>query len=142
YMTVLIDSNILIYAINTSSPKHSEAKTFLRELRDTPVIAHQNILEAFRILTHAKYSHPMPVGSALRSLNLLCGDSQMILPNSLTFSLLQEFSTVHKLDGNRVFDAYLAATALSNDVHTIATDNVKDFAKFSGLKVTNPFAKV
>ena len=38
-----------------------------------------------------------------------------------------------------VFDAYLAATALCNGVETIATDNVRDFSKFSEIKVINPF---
>lgn len=47
----------------------------------------------------------------------------------------------HKLKTDLVFDAYLVATALSNDIDTIATDNTRDFKKFSDLNIINPFQK-
>lgn len=38
--TMLVDSNILIYAINSSSPKHRMAQEFLQTQANNIVIAH------------------------------------------------------------------------------------------------------
>lgn len=54
---MLIDSNILIYAINLDSPKSKIAQEFLKENLDNLEITHQNILESIRILTHPKFSN-------------------------------------------------------------------------------------
>lgn len=49
---MLIDSNILVYAINILSPKHKKAQNFLQENITKLEIAHQNIFETLRVLTH------------------------------------------------------------------------------------------
>ena len=65
---MLIDSNILIYAINTDSPKHKKAQGFLEENLGDLEIAHQNVLETIRVLTHGKFSNPMKLKDALRAI--------------------------------------------------------------------------
>lgn len=139
---MLIDSNILIYAINADSPKHSRAKQFLKGNVQNLRIAHQNILETLRVLTHKKYKNPLKLQDALKSIFAIAEESQIICPTDSTYYITVELIKEHNLTGNRIFDAYLAATAISNDINTIATDNVKDFIKFKILKVVNPFAKI
>jgi predicted nucleic acid-binding protein len=41
--------------------------------------------------------------------------------------------------GGRIFDLFLAATMLDNGVHTIYTENVRDFKGLKGIEVINPF---
>ena len=48
---MLVDTNILVYAINLSASKHELARNFLRNEFQNVVIAHQNILESLRVLT-------------------------------------------------------------------------------------------
>ena len=136
---MLIDSNILIYAINRRSPKHRRAKQFLKENLPYLEIAHQNILEAIRVLTHGKFSRPMKPDSALDSIFGLVQPCRVISPDTSAIYISKELIKMHQLSGNRIFDAYLAATALSNGIDTIATDNTQDFKKFSQLKIINPF---
>lgn len=136
---MLVDTNILIYAINIDSPKHKKARKFLEDNLGNLEIAHQNILEAIRVLTHPRFSNPMSLKEALDDLLAISQLCEIISPDSNTYYFFLEFIKKNKLTGNRIFDGYLAATALSNRVDAIATDNTKDFKKFNELKIINPF---
>ncbi len=134
---MLVDSNILIYAVNSDSPKNKRAIAFLKQEKKL-VIAHQNILESLRVLTHPKFSRPMTPTDAQISVSAITEACSILLPNEKTHYLAMELINKHHLVGNRIFDAYLAATAMSNGIMKIATDNEKDFKKF-GTTVFNPF---
>lgn len=136
---MIIDSNILIYAINADSPKHKKAQNFLKENLKNLEVTHQNILETIRVLTHQKFSKPMGINSALSAIQAISASCHIVSPTLTTYYLWLELVNKYQLSGNRIFDAYLAATALSNGIDEIATDNVSDFKKFKGLKIINPF---
>lgn len=136
---MIIDSNILIYAINADSPKNRKAQEFLRENIENLEVTHQNILETLRVLTHSKFSKRMRIKLALTATQAISKSCQVISPTQTTYYLWLELINEHALTGNRIFDAYLVATALSNGINIIATDNVKDFKIFRQIKVINPF---
>ena len=137
---MIIDSNILIYAINADSPKNKSAQKFIKNNLKDLEVTHQNILETIRVLTHPKFSKPMKLKDALIAIQVITESCRIICPTQTTYYLLLEFIKKYKLAGNRIFDAYLAACALTNNIDTIATDNVSDLKKFKGLKVINPFS--
>ena len=139
---MLVDSNILIYSINTRSPKHKQAQRFLKENLKNLVIAHQNILETLRVLTHNRFPNPMKLQNALNDISAISNSTRIISPLNNTYYLAIELIKVHRLIGNKIFDAYLVATALSSGITEIATDNVRDFKKFKEIKVINPFVKI
>lgn len=138
-MKMLIDSNILVYAINADSDKHETAKQLIEDNLGNLEIAHQNILEAVRVLTHKNFSSPLNTAEATEAILILLDPFKIITPTQTTIHLSLEYIQKLNISGNRIFDAYLAATALSNGIKVIATDNVKDFKIFKGLKVMNPF---
>ena len=135
---MLVDSNILVYAINADSPKNKVAQNFLINNSCTLQIAHQNIFESLRVLTHPKFSHPMQSNDAQSALWAIVHGCKIIYPNNKTHYLTFELIKKNKLLGNHIFDAYLAATAISNNIMTIATDNIKDFKEFE-IDLLNPF---
>ncbi|MBI3103437.1 PIN domain-containing protein [Candidatus Daviesbacteria bacterium] len=136
---MLIDTNILVYAINKKSPKNRQARKFLEDNQEELILAHQNIIEAIKVLTQPKYSHPMDSEAAIEVVLKITEGCQIIAPKPGTEFIALELIKRSKLSGNRIFDAYLTATALSNGVDTIATDNVGDFKKFKEISVFNPF---
>lgn len=138
---MLIDTNILVYSVNLDSPKYKQAISFISENIGQLEISHQNILEAIRVLTHKKFSHPKRLREALSSVLSIAKSCSIISPNTDTYYLVIELIKKYKMSGNRIFDAYLAATALSNGVTTIATDNTRDFKKFKGIRLVNPFVQ-
>ncbi len=91
-----------------------------------------------RVLTHPKFSNPMTPKEARDVLEPIMTACKIIYPNNKTHYLALELIQHNNLVGNHIFDAYLAATAISNHVNVIATDNEKDFKKFN-ITVVNPF---
>jgi predicted nucleic acid-binding protein len=137
--TILIDSNVLIYAINSSSPKHLLAQSYLQANVGQMTIAHQNIFETLRVLTHKKFPNPMPPIEAINAIMSIVKGCLVIEPQTDTYQISLALIQKHNLKGDKVFDAYLAATAMSVGITSIVTDNVKDFLAFDGITVINPF---
>ncbi len=136
---MLIDSNILVYSINVSSPKHNKAQRFLQENLNNLEIAHQNIFETLRVLTHPKFPSPMRIDKALEAIEEILKVSKIISPDYRTHNITLELIRKYKLMADQIFDAYLTATAISNGINVIATDNTRDFKKFTQVKTFNPF---
>jgi len=136
---ILVDSNILIYAINRRSPKNTQAEDFLQKFIGNFAVAHQNILEALRVLTHPKYPKPMEINSATTALRAITDAATVISPDSRTYRIAEELIKKYSLKSDQIFDAYLVATTLVNDIFEIATDNERDFLKIKEIKVINPF---
>lgn len=137
---MIIDSNIIIYSINSDSPKFETAREFLLKTKDL-YFTHQSMLESMRVLTHPKFARPMKSKVALKEVEKRIDLGRMVSPKEITYTILIELIKKHELTSDVVFDAYLVATALSNDIDTIATDNEKDFDKFEEIKVYNPFTQ-
>ncbi|MGH2566630.1 MAG: type II toxin-antitoxin system VapC family toxin [Ginsengibacter sp.] len=135
---MLVDTNILVYAINKDSSKSKLARSFLQKTKVGLEVSHQNIFEAYRVLTHRKFSNPMKIKAAQEEILEAIKNCRIIVPDKMTHHLAFALIEKNDLTGNKVFDAYLAAVAISNEVTQIATDNEKDFKKF-GISVYNPF---
>lgn len=136
---MLVDSNILVYSINIPSPKHKKAQKFLQKNIGNLEVAHQNIFETLRVLTHPKFPSPMRINSALDAIESILRGCRIISPDYRTHRIALGLIKKYRLSADRVFDAYLAATALTNYIDTIATDNVRDFKKLPELTIINPF---
>jgi predicted nucleic acid-binding protein len=135
---MLIDSNILVYALNTDSPKCVVAQEFLLSQKQL-VLAQQNISEVVRILTHHKFPHPYSINDCLSALRPILDAAVLVHPLMETTEVWLRLLSKYQMSGVRVLDAYLVATALSNSITTIATDNVKDFKIYQEIEVYNPF---
>lgn len=137
---MIIDSNILVYSIDKNSEKHERAQEFLKENVDSLEISHQNIFETLRVITHPKLPIPMHVDDAIEAVEHILKACRIVSPNWRTARIALELIKKYKLSSDLVFDAYLVATAISNDITTIATDNVKDLQKFPQVTLLNPFS--
>lgn len=136
---MLLDTNIIIYAINTASPKHTKAQQFIREYQSKLAIAHQNIFEALRVLTHPNFPSPLTVPKAIQAVENIAEALHIIFPTFETHHLATELIKKYHLTADKVFDAYLVATAITNGIETIATDNTKDFQLLTEVETHNPF---
>ncbi len=136
---ILIDSNILVYSINSSSPKHKKAQDFLKKNIATFVVAQQNIFETLRVLTHPKFPNPMTPQDAIKAVDWIIKAGEVVTPDYKTYKIAFELIREYNLASDKIFDAYLVATCISCNIDTIATDNIKDFKVFSQIYVINPF---
>lgn len=136
---ILLDSNLIVYSLNNSSPKQAKSQEFIRSNLKILCLSHQNILESIRVLTHPKFSNPMTSGRASEAVWAIASAVNLITPNQESLFLVKELIAKYELKGNKIFDAYLVATAMANEVFTIVTDNIKDLKKFKEINVVNPF---
>ena len=136
---LLVDSNIIIYAINSASPKHTQAKQFVTGSTDELFVAQQNIFESLRVLTHPKFPNPMNTQSALAAVSSVINRCELITPDITTSFISMELIGKYGIKSNNIFDAYLAATMLTHEIYAIATDNDGDFGIYEAITVINPF---
>lgn len=128
----------MVYALNKSSPQYSIARRFLRIFEGKLNIAHQNVLETLRVITHPTYKRHFGTVNVGKVQDFI-EEMNVLSPSGLTYFLNFELIKKYKISGNTVFDAYLVATMLSNNIKIIVTDNEKHFLKFEEIKVFNPF---
>ena len=140
-----IDTNVLVYAEVTSSQHHGRAMEILRELAEGPrpwAIPWPCVYEYLRVVTHPRVFHPpVPLARALADLDrILASPSVRLL--SETARHAEIMGTVLGegwASGNLVHDAHIAALCLEHGVSELLTGD-RDFRRFPGLRVTDPFA--
>lgn len=133
----LIDTNILVYALDKNSPFFSKAAAILDDClkgKIDGVVAHQNLTELVAILASV---YQIPLSSSLKDAADFGANLKVIYPRSTTFlTFTRLLGSKRKAD---IFDYYLAATMIDSGVGKVLTRNVKDFKNIKGIKAINPF---
>lgn len=145
---ILFDANLLVHAHAARSPFYEAAK----RLRDQAIhgeldgcVTPQVLCEFFAVCTDERRFQPaLSPRQAAKEIERYWSENgfQKILPTTGTMSRLLELVARQPLTQQRIFDAFLVATMLENDVRTIYTQNVKDFDIYQELRVINPFAPI
>ncbi len=139
---MLLDANILIYAVDTSSPHHPPAAEFLTEILNgnrRVGIPWQTIGAFLRIATHPRVSRrPLSPDKAWSyTVRWLRAEPTWIPSPSLTTAeILGELMSDTAVTANLVPDAQLAALAIEYGLTLYSNDS--DFARFDGLRWENP----
>ncbi|NJM42190.1 MAG: type II toxin-antitoxin system VapC family toxin [Anaerolineae bacterium] len=138
----LVDTNLMLYAVNTAAPFHQRAIQWLEDsLNDVePVAFDWNALFGFiRVSTRqGAFPQPLMLNEAFGYMNEWLAQPNVMLlqPTERHAELLQSVLTPLGTLGNLVSDAHLAALAIEHGATLYSTDN--DFARFSGLRWRNP----
>jgi toxin-antitoxin system PIN domain toxin len=140
----IVDTNILLYAIDRDSIQHQRIRTWLEDALngDEPVGFTWIVLLGFlRLATRSGvFSHPLPIEVAVAMV-----DEWLAQPNARLvvesdehwrhFSiLLQETRST----GNLTTDAHLAAIAIAYGASIVSCDG--DFVRFRQVRWENPLA--
>jgi toxin-antitoxin system PIN domain toxin len=143
-MALVVDTNILLYAVNRGCPEYEFCLNFLRGLvatGDTCFVPENVIYEFLRVATHLRvFPQPLRASEAVKFL-----DALLAVPNfrvlgatdSHWSSLRALVSELGEPSGNFFFDVHTAALMREHGIRRIASAD-KDFAKFSSLEVINP----
>ncbi len=144
-MSSTIDINVLLYSSDESSPFHAKASDLVKRLAQGPELLHlfwPVLMGYLRIATHsAIFPRPLTVEAATENIEQL-----LALPHAQTTGEGQDFWRVYKattsatiVAGNLVPDAHLVALMRENGVETLWSHD-RDFRKFEGIRVRDPFA--
>ncbi len=139
-----IDTNILVYGHREEFDRHNKALSLIKELceGDEPIIIlWPCIYEFLRIVTHSRLFYPpTPLSLALEAIEGILNSPCIITVGETRrhITCLNEMTSKGSCKGNLVFDAHIAALMKEHGIDEILTTD-KDFHRFPGLTVTDPF---
>ncbi len=143
---IAIDTNILIYARREEAPYHHEAKELLKNLAEGDelwAIPWPCIYEFLRVVTHPKiFDPPTPLDIALEDIGSLIESPSIILLGEGVdhFTHLRYMVSSGRTIGHLAHDAHIAALIREHGIDELwSTD--RDFTRFPGIQVRNPFIK-
>ena len=142
---ILFDANVLVHAHAISSPLYEAARRLRNQAAAGEIeacLSPQVLCEFFAVTTNARLFQPaLTPKQASEEVSIYWTRSKFrkILPTDQTMPRLAALSERHAITQQDIFDAFLVATMLENDVRTIYTQNVRDFSVYSELQVINPF---
>lgn len=141
---VLVDANLLLYAVNAASARHQAARIWLDgKLSSSESVGFAWIsLTAFvRISTHPRIM-PRPLTPSMAKSKvdawLAQPNARVVQPTSSHWTIFGELIVHAQCSGNLVTDAHLAAIAMEHGATLCTTD--LDFSRFAGLKWLNPIS--
>lgn len=138
----LVDANLLLYAVNSSDPRHDEARDWLDGAlggRETVAFAWVVLLAFVRLSTKVGlFPSPLPVTDAVAQVRAWTAQppSVPVNPSSRHLDLLTGLLSETGSGGNLVTDAHLAALAVEHDATVVTYDG--DFARFRGVTWHRP----
>jgi toxin-antitoxin system PIN domain toxin len=141
---ILVDANLLIYAIDADSPRHPAARAWLEETLsgDERVgLAWAVVLAFLRLTTRSGIlRHPLPPADALAYVGSWFDQPcvQAVVPRDGHWALLRNLLAAAGTAGNLTSDAHLAALAIEHGAAVYSADN--DFKRFPGVEHVNPLA--
>lgn len=141
---ILVDANVLIYAVDEYANRHRMAKAWLETVlsgKEVIGLAWVVILAFLRLTTKAGLSSkPLSIESALD----IVGDwldhpaVAILHPGPQHAQILRTLLLNAGAGGNLTTDAHLAAIALEHGAEIYSFDH--DFARFPGLRWRSPMA--
>ena len=139
---ILIDVNLLIYAVNADAPLHRRAKSWLEAAisgAETVALPWTVILAFIRLTTRAGvFRNPIPVTAAFDIVDAWLEQPSVttVEPTARHARILRDLVTPLGTGGNLTADAHLAALCLEHAAELCSAD--ADFARFPRLRWRNP----
>ncbi|HEX3517528.1 MAG TPA: TA system VapC family ribonuclease toxin [Solirubrobacteraceae bacterium] len=141
---MLLDANLLLYAVNSRATKHETASRWLTEQLNGPRrvgLPWQSLGAFLRISTHPRaFAHPLTPSRAwdIVAAWLAAPATWIPVPGPGHPEILGDLIVRYELRGNLVPDAQIAALALEHGLSVCSADT--DFARFAEVRWENPLA--
>ena len=141
---MLIDANLLIYAVDATTPEHRKATQWLtRQLNgDRRVgLPWESLIAFLRITTHARaMAQPLRPADAWRFIEDWLAVDLVWVPVATDRhgEVLAGLIERYRVSANLVPDAHVAALAIEHGLEVCSADT--DFARFTEIRWRNPIA--
>jgi uncharacterized protein len=139
---VIVDANVLLYAVDSSSRFHQPARDWLENSLNEPArigLPWASLLAFQRIATHPRASaSPLSPSQAWSFVaDWLDAEATWVpVPGDRHSEIIRDLIVAGDLRGNLVTDAHLAALAIEHGVGVCSADS--DFARFPQVSWVNP----
>ncbi|HWH27771.1 MAG TPA: TA system VapC family ribonuclease toxin [Mycobacteriales bacterium] len=139
---MLVDANVLLYAVDEKATQHARAKAWLEEALNGPYrvgLPWQSLTAFIRIATHPRaLARPLRAGEAWDYVQEWLDAPVAWVPEPGPGHRELLGRLIHELDlrGNLASDAVLAALCLEHGLTIVSADS--DFARFREVRWLNP----
>ncbi len=139
---ILVDANLLIYAVNPNAPQHLAARQWLEEVLSGSIwvgLPWICLIAFVRITTRTGvFANPLKVEAALEYVDAWLKQPfvQPISPGNGHWPILRNLLHSSGAAGNLTTDAHIAAMALERGAAICSADY--DFRRFPGVEHVNP----
>ncbi|MEK7255900.1 MAG: type II toxin-antitoxin system VapC family toxin [Bacteroidota bacterium] len=128
---VLLDTNILIYALDDNSIFHQKASEILQRDDLNLFVATKNISEYFAVCSKLGIDRPKVYGF-YEDLQL---NVSFLFPSEESLLHFETLIKKYEPKGNRVFDLEIVSVMLANNLVKIATFNIGDFKDVDEVEI-------
>lgn len=141
----LVDTNLLIYAVDDTATHHAVAKAWLEEALsgiETVGFAWNALLGFVRLVTNPRvFTSPLTVEGALDRVEAWLAQpcATVLAPTRRHAAVLRDLLAPLGAAGNLTSDAHLAALAIEHGAQVCSTDG--DFERFPGVELVNPLRR-
>jgi uncharacterized protein len=139
---ILPDVNLLIYAVDRTSPRHAAARAWIEGLlsgSETVALAWPALTAFVRLATHpAVFEAPLSPSQAFDLVDGWLAQPMVVVaqPGDRHHVLMRELLEPLGTAANLVPDAHLAAIAIEHGATLASSD--RDFSRFAGLRWSDP----
>lgn len=139
---ILIDTDVLVYAINLDAPQHEAARAFIEAARAGRwrcALVPQVLLEFFAVVTDGRrVAVPLAPETALEQVAAWRAIFPVIEVGKKALDYLPEVLAEKPVKGGGIFDAWLVAQMRAAGMETICTYNPGDFTGYKGIRPVGP----
>ncbi len=128
---ILLDTNILVYAIDMDSVFHQRAKQVLIDENNGLYTTSKNISEYFAVCSK-KNVLPEVIWGFYEDIKQ---NTTILFPNVESLLLLEQLLKKYTPRGNRIYDVEIVSIALTNHITQIATVNIDDFRTITEIQI-------
>jgi len=139
---ISFDTNIIVYALNSSMDEHARAYAFLAELAedDRVVVAEQTLVEVYLLIRNpAVFPKPYSAKDAVEVCQAYRANPKWkLIECERVMEDVWGRAAKPGFPRRRVIDARLAFTLIRSGVEQFATHNIRDFEDFGFRRVWDP----
>jgi predicted nucleic acid-binding protein len=123
---LLVDTNILVYAIDEDSEFYSKSQKLLYHSDHTLFITSKNLSEFLTVVTKGPVVS-LSIDDALAVLEDYINLFNILYPSEISFTIFRRLLQKYKPTGLKIHDFEIASIGLAHKINQIATLNAKDF---------------
>ena len=134
---ILVDTNILIYAIDKDSLYFEKAQDIIQNTTLYLYTTSKNISEFLAVITKGP-ENGLSIDDALNAVNEYISFLKVLYPNQNTYKHFMKLLKKYNPMGLKIHDFEIASIGITNAIEQIATFNQKDFQQIEEISVYTP----
>jgi predicted nucleic acid-binding protein len=131
---MLLDTNILVYALDEDSRFHVRASQIIHGDKEELFTTSKNLSEFLSVVTR-----PLPkavsVPQALQALDEITSVVTVLFPTPSSFRIFRDLLSRYEPVGLRIHDMEIVSIALDNEISQIVSVNKKDFERIEEVRI-------